>query len=682
MKVKILLGVVCFLALLQTQVFADGYRNPEAVKAALERWQGEHPELVKVMSIGKSGGGIELLVARVAAKGPVEPDKRPAVFIGGNIEGTRLLATEAALAAVEYLIGNAGDEGIAKLLSTRTFYVAPLLNPDVATMTFSEPKWERETDLSPFNDDRDLETDEDGPADINADGFIIQMRIKSPDGEYIADPDDPRLMRKADKMKGERGEYKLMTEGVDNDGDGDINEDPPGGVVINRNFTHDYQYFSPGAGLYPVSEVETIAIMEFFINHRNIALVFSFGGQNNLLNLQRGRGPATIGAEKVKIPKDIAEMFGADPEQEFTIKEIVDLVKDMPFARGMDITEEMVAAFFGLGPVMSITDDDYPYFEEISKRYKEMIKEKEIDDESRQAKDAVGDGCFPAWGYFHYGVPTFTVDLWAVPKPKAEKKEGEEESGSGITVEKLKGMSSEEFLALGEEKIALFLKEIKAPAQYNAQMVIGGVKGGMITPKRMAEMIEQMGGGKQAEKKEGEAEETYILKWAEENVEGGGFVPWTEFDHPTLGKVEIGGMQPFLKILPPYEVGQKVLEPNVEFAVRLAGELAQIEVTDVSVKALDSEVFEITAFVRNNGFFPTALRHGTTTRSVPPIILKLGIDQDKIIGGQKIHRINSIPGHGISNEFRWIVKAARGSKVELTAHSIKCGSDSETIVLQ
>ncbi len=682
MKAKIFSGVVCLLVLLSASALADGYRNPEAVKAALERWQGEHPELVKVMPIGKSGGGIELLVARIAAQGPVEPDKRPAIFIGGNIEGTRLLATEAALAAIEYLIGNAEEESVAKLLSTRTFYIAPLLNPDVAALALDAPKWERETNLSKINDDRDLQTDEDGHADINADGFITQMRIKSPDGLFIADPDDPRLMRKADKMKGERGEYKMMTEGVDDDGDGDINEDPPGGVVINRNFTHDYQYFSAGAGLYPASEAETIAILEFFINHRNIALVYTFGGQNNLLNLQRGRGPAKLGAEKVKVQKYIADEIGVDPEQEISIKEILDIVKEMPFARGMDITEEMVAAFFGLGPVMSIPDDDYPYFEEISKRYKEMIKEKEIDDESRTAKEAAGSGCLSAWAYFHYGVPAFTVDLWAVPKPKPEKKEGAEETGSGITVEKLKVMTPEEFIAFGEEKIALFLKEMEAPAQYDAKMVISGVQGGMVTPKRMAEMIEQMGGGKKEEKKEGEAEETYILEWAQENVEGGGLVSWTEFDHPTLGRVEIGGLKPFLKTVPPYEIGQKVLEPNVEFAIKLAGELAEIEIADVSVKALDGNVFEITAYVRNKGFFPTAMRHGTTTRTVPPVILKLGIDQDNIIGGQKIHRINSVPGKGISDKFRWIVKADRGTEIELTAHSVKCGSDSETVVLQ
>ena len=32
-----------------------------------------------------------------------------------------------------------------------------------------------------------------------------------------------------------------------------------------------------------------------------------------------------------------------------------------------------------------------------------------------------------------------------------------------------------------------------------------------------------------------------LLKWNDEALNGEGFKPWKEFDHPQLGKVEIGG---------------------------------------------------------------------------------------------------------------------------------------------
>ncbi len=32
-----------------------------------------------------------------------------------------------------------------------------------------------------------------------------------------------------------------------------------------------------------------------------------------------------------------------------------------------------------------------------------------------------------------------------------------------------------------------------------------------------------------------------LLSWNDRELAGKGFIPWTEFDHPQLGKVEIGG---------------------------------------------------------------------------------------------------------------------------------------------
>ena len=62
---------------------------------------------------------------------------------------------------------------------------------------------------------------------------------------------------KADRAKGETGAYRLESEGLDNDGDGAINEDPPGGVDFDRNFPHGWKEFDRRAGTSACSEVET-----------------------------------------------------------------------------------------------------------------------------------------------------------------------------------------------------------------------------------------------------------------------------------------------------------------------------------------------------------------------------------------------------------------------------------------
>jgi hypothetical protein len=74
----------------------------------------------------------------------------------------------------------------------------------------------------------------------------------------------------------------LYTEGIDNDKDNRFNEDGPGGVNFNRNFTFNYEFFGQAAGMYPVSEPESKAVADFLFDHFNIYTVISFGPQDNL----------------------------------------------------------------------------------------------------------------------------------------------------------------------------------------------------------------------------------------------------------------------------------------------------------------------------------------------------------------------------------------------------------------
>lgn len=682
MKLKRNLVLLFFLLYfsLSLVAVAEDYRDYDAVSTQLREWQGEHSALLELVSMGKSAGGRDIWMMRVAASGDIAPEKRQAMFIGGNIEGVRLLATEAAMATIEFLVANREREDIRELLRTRTYYIAPVLNPDVMQRVFAKPLSDAVEDLKPVNDDLDLATDEDGPDDLNGDGLITMMRYKDPDGEFIENPDDPRFMKKADTFKGEQGIYKIITEGIDNDNDGKINEDPPGGVVINQNFPHDFQYFEKNVGPWPASEPESIALLKFMVDHQNIGLVYTFGSENNLLNLQRGKQAARPGADKYKVPERMANFLGLDPEREYSLKELVDIFKGSRFGSRMEINEDSVMRFLGQGPTMSITNNDFKYFEEISKNYKSYVKDQQLDTTDRKFTPPLGDGSFVTWAYYHYGVPFFTVDLWGVPKPK--KKENAEEKDA-LSLEKLKKMSSDEFLALGEEKIGAFLKAQGAPPNMSAERLMNMVRQGMATPERMATMMESRAGTAQAsQKQEGKAEQSYILDWAQENLPEGGFVPWTKFDHPTLGEVEIGGMKPLIDANPPYEQGKSLLEPNAEFAIKLAGMLPRIELADVNVTMLDQNVYEITAYVVNKGFFPTAMRQGVTAGSVYPIIVKLEIDRSRLLSGQLMERISSIEGNGRSMKMRWLVGADKGTSITLTATSEKSGSDSAQIVLK
>ncbi|MBM3284677.1 MAG: hypothetical protein FJY81_02290, partial [Candidatus Aminicenantes bacterium] len=151
------------------------------------------------------------------------------------------------------------------------------------------------TNGRPVDDDLDMKMDEDGPDDLNKDGLITQMRVKDPEGKWIADPAEPRLMRLADPKKGEKGVYALYTEGLDNDGDGEYNEDPPGGYDMNRNYGFNWQpdYVQRGAGDYPFCFPETQAVRDFLLAHPNIAGAQNFHNFGGMI--LRGPGAKNMG---------------------------------------------------------------------------------------------------------------------------------------------------------------------------------------------------------------------------------------------------------------------------------------------------------------------------------------------------------------------------------------------------
>jgi hypothetical protein len=498
------------------------------------------------------------------------------------------------------------------------------------------------------------------------------MRVRDPEGKWLPDPQEPRLMKMADPKKGEKGLYTLYTEGLDNDADGEYNEDPEGGVELNRNFPHDFESNVKAAGLYPVSESETIALLDFLVSHRNIALILNFSTENTILNLQQ-TGQAKAAAEKVKVPRMFTTFLGLEPDQEYTLKEIVEAFRASGAGGGMEITEDMVAMFLGMGAAVQIDRQDMPYVEAIQKEYKDALKEAKLDYPEKRAR-GVGKGSFAAYAYFQYGVPVFSVDLWSVPEPKKEP------AKDALTAERLKAMSSDEFIALGEEKIAAFLKEQGAPANFKAEALVKMVKSGQLDPQKMAEMLGKMPQRPQAEGDE--HPDAYVLKWADAVLQGKGFVDWKPFTHPTLGEVEIGGFVPYLKVVPPRGEIEPSLDFHADFFIRLMGKLPGLTISKTEVEVLGPEVYQLTVYFTNPGWFPTSSAQGRRARTAWPITVRLGLSPGQsLFSGRPVESIPFLGGSGDTQKVEWTVRGKKGSPLTITAMTPQLGKVSTTAVL-
>jgi hypothetical protein len=108
----------------------------------------------------------------------------------------------------------------------------------------------------------------------------------------------------------EKGEYTLLgSEGIDNDGDGRVNEDPVGGYDMNRNWAWDWQpnYIQSGAQEYPFSLPETRAIAAFITSHPNIAAFQSYHNAGGMILRSPGREGGAIRGEDDRVLQFIAQ---------------------------------------------------------------------------------------------------------------------------------------------------------------------------------------------------------------------------------------------------------------------------------------------------------------------------------------------------------------------------------------
>lgn len=285
-------GVVVLASPLSAQAAPSaGYRNHAALSAAVDSLRRAYPRLIETQVIATSPGGRAVHAVRIGVGADV--DRRPALLVLANAYGPHLVGSEIALGTVQRLAAAYGrDETVTTLLDNTTLYVIPRLNPDAAEAFFRRPLHERTFNELADDSDHDGRQDEDGPDDLNGDGFITMMRIADPAGDWRPDPADPWLMRRADPVKGETGGWRMMVEARDSDGDGEIAEDSPGGVDINKNFGHDYTFFAAGSGVHQFSAPEARAVAEFVYRHDNIAAAYVLGPHDNLMEPWRHRPQA------------------------------------------------------------------------------------------------------------------------------------------------------------------------------------------------------------------------------------------------------------------------------------------------------------------------------------------------------------------------------------------------------
>jgi len=388
--VPYLLSAVAALALPQEP--APRLLDHAALNAELKRLDAEHGDLVQLELVGTSRGEREILAALITGPGEAaDVEDRPAILLVANIEGPRVFASAIALQHVEVLAqAYATDDGVRAFLDSTVLLIVPRANPDGAEARFASPRFERFATGQGVDDDRDGRQGEDPPSDVDGDGFITWMRVEDPDGEWIPDPTDARVLVEATPAKGERGRFKLHREGRDLDGDERVAEDAPRDGRVDRNFPSGWVEHEAESGLFATDEPEVRGLCELVLAHPEIALVLTYDGLDDL----------------VEAPESVKD--------------------DAPPVKRV--------------PAPGVLESDHEYWKKLGERYRELT-------ESEAKEDGENEGSFQRWCYDHRGLWSLSAMLWEMPtaaEEVEEKDEGESQEKQEETEEEPKEEPSED----------------------------------------------------------------------------------------------------------------------------------------------------------------------------------------------------------------------------------------------
>ena len=261
------------------------------LKSDFEKLARAWPKFLKLTSLGKSHGGRDIILMTINNPDTGAEMGKPAMYIEANVHGNEIQGSEVSLYTIWYLMEHYGrNDQITKLVNERVFYVVPTVNPDGRDHFLKGAGGGARTGHVPVDDDNDGTADEDGDDDLNANGVIELIRKHVPgEGNLRKNAQDPRILEPV--PAGQVGDYVILgSEGIDNDDDGRVNEDPVGGYDGNRNWASNWQpnYIQGGAMDYPFQLPEARAINDFLMAHPNIAGVQSY--HNNGGMILRGPG--------------------------------------------------------------------------------------------------------------------------------------------------------------------------------------------------------------------------------------------------------------------------------------------------------------------------------------------------------------------------------------------------------
>lgn len=187
-----------------------------------------------------------------------------------------------------------------------------------------------------------------------------------------------------------------------------------------------------------------------------------------------------------------------------------------------------------------------------------------------------------------------------------------------------------------------------------------------------------------------QADERKRLKWVDENLAPGqGFIPWTPFEHPQLGPVEIGGweMKRCLQNPPEGPLLVEEITKCAAFTFKHALALPKLAV-ELKAEPLGKGLYKLSARVRNEGGLSTNItQQALTMKTARPIQVQLS-GPVKVLSGKERQEVGHLEGWIMSGGraardsvwVDWVVSAEPGTEVSVEAFTQRAGKSRAHLV--
>jgi hypothetical protein len=187
------------------------------------------------------------------------------------------------------------------------------------------------------------------------------------------------------------------------------------------------------------------------------------------------------------------------------------------------------------------------------------------------------------------------------------------------------------------------------------------------------------------------------LIYQKDKTNGSWFKDWKPFDHPELGKGEVGGWYPqYQSNAFPGEMLEKICETHWLYEKYRAELLPHVFVKKAEGKVLEKggsyQIIEVTAVVENQGKLSTNLARGASLPGNRPDVVWLIGDRDDIsfIQGMAWQsagvldgtmNVPGFPGDKTTAEIKWLIKVKGNPTIKIVVSSMKGGTDTKEVVI-